>query len=42
MSEGKKSLVRTSRRFGDRIKIDLKKIEFENRDWIYVVQNRIQ
>jgi hypothetical protein len=40
--EGKRPLKRPRRRWVDNIKIDLREIEWNGVDWIYLVQNRDQ
>jgi hypothetical protein len=40
--EGKKLLGRTRRRWVDNIKMDLREIGWDGRDWIELVQNREQ
>jgi hypothetical protein len=38
--EGKRSLGRPSRRWGDNIKADLREMDFEVVDWIHLAQDR--
>jgi hypothetical protein len=40
--EGKKTLGRTRRRWVDNIKMDLKEIGWDGRDWIELAQDRDQ
>jgi hypothetical protein len=40
--EGKRSLVRTRRRWEDNIKMDLREILWESVDWMYLAQDRDQ
>jgi hypothetical protein len=42
MPEGKRPLGRPRRRRVDNIKMDLREIEWDGIDWIYLVQNRDQ
>jgi hypothetical protein len=40
--EGKRSLGRSRRRWGDNIKMNLREIKWDGRDWIDLAQNRDQ
>jgi hypothetical protein len=42
MPEGKRPLGRPSRRWVDNIKMDLREIEWDGMDWIYLAHNRNQ
>jgi hypothetical protein len=41
-SEGKRQLGRPRRRWEDNIRIDLRQIEWEVVDWVYLAQDRDQ
>jgi hypothetical protein len=42
MPEGKRPLGRPRRRWVDNIKMDLREIECDGRDWIYLAEDRDQ